>query len=110
MEAMRGNGIMDVEDVLVAVLETNGTVSIVAKPEKSPPSASEMKISVKKSGGIPTILIMNGKYIKGNIDKMQASMQQVEKILRVNEVSLKNVFMLTIDENGKTNLIRREDI
>lgn len=35
-EAMRTSGVMKIEDIDYAILETNGNVSIISKPEKLP--------------------------------------------------------------------------
>ena len=51
MEAMRNNGILAIEDIQMAVLETNGTLSIVPMPSMAPPTAKDLKVSVQKSGG-----------------------------------------------------------
>ena len=102
MEAMRGNGILDVRDVQVAVLETNGTVSVIAKPNALPPSAKDMKLSVKENGGIPEIIVMNGKRIERNMLRHDVTEKQLNDILKGYDVILKDVFMLTMDDNNKT--------
>ncbi|PWM39129.1 MAG: hypothetical protein DBX52_05400, partial [Clostridiales bacterium] len=46
MEAMRGNNILRIEDIQMAVLETNGTLSVIPKPELSPPAAKDLHVSI----------------------------------------------------------------
>ncbi len=108
MEAMRGNGILQVEDIETAVLETNGTVSVIAKPQAAPPTAKDLKITTEKSGGIPEILVMDGHMVNKNIKKKSLSMEDLTEILRGYEIKMEDVFMLTMDENKKTFLVRRE--
>ena len=108
MEAMRGNGIIRVEDIMMAVLETNGTVSVIPKPAASPPTADDLKISVPSSGGIPDILIMDGHLIYKNMKKKAMEKEDVLCILKGYDITLKDVFMLTIDDHKKTFLVRRE--
>lgn len=110
MEAMRANGILRIEDIHTAVLETNGTVSVIPKPDLAPPTAKEMKVQVEKCGGVPLILVMDGHPVKKNLRLMGVDEQQLEKILCGCEVSLKEVFMLTMDDLGKTYLVKREGV
>ncbi len=108
MEAMRGNGILCVEDIMTAVLETNGTVSVIPKPQAAPPTAKDLKISVNQSGGIPVILVMDGHIVEKNMKLKSVSEEQLSHILNGYEIPIRDVFMLTMDDNGKTFLIKRE--
>lgn len=108
MEAMRGNGIIRVEDIMTAVLETNGTVSVIPKPTAAPPTAEDLKLSVHSGGGIPEILIMDGHLIHKNMKKRDMKKEDVFCILKGYDISLEDVFMLTIDDDKKTFLVRRE--
>lgn len=108
MEAMRGNGILQVEDIETAVLETNGTVSVIAKPQAAPPTAKDLKISTEESGGIPEILVMDGHMVNKNMKKKSLSPEDLNVILRGYGIKMEEVFMLTMDENKKTFLVRRE--
>ena len=107
MEAMRGNGILQVEDIMTAVLETNGTVSVIPKPEAAPPTAKELGVSASPSGGIPDIIIMDGRTVDKNMKKRSMKEEDVKIILKGYGIKLRDVFMLTIDDNKKTFLVRR---
>lgn len=109
MEAMRGKGILDVEDVLTAVLETNGTVSVIPKPQYAPPNAKDMGVKVKESGGIPIILVMNGAMVRKNMEEKSVSEKELNRIIKGYRIGLKEIFMLTMDENGKTFMVKREN-
>lgn len=108
MEAMRGNGIMRIEDIQTAVLETNGTVSVIPKPDAAPPPASAMKIRVDGEGGVPAILVMDGHCIERNMREKSVTVEQLERILAGYRLPLEAVFMLTMDDTGKTFLVERE--
>lgn len=109
MEAMRGNGILSVEEVEAAVLETNGTISIVPKPMASPPTAEDLGVSVSDRGGIPSILVMNGYKIKKNMEEKGLNEEDLKHILKGYDIELCKVFMLTIDDNKKTYLIKQDE-
>lgn len=108
MEAMRNNEILAIEDIQMAVLETNGTLSIIPKPEKAPPTANDLKVSVSKSGGIPAIIVMDGKPMLENMKLKNVDEEMLISILNGYQIKAEDVFVLTIDDRGKTNLIKRE--
>ncbi|MBQ7034217.1 MAG: DUF421 domain-containing protein [Clostridia bacterium] len=108
MEAMRGSGILAIEDIQMAVLETNGTLSIIPKPQMAPPTAKDMNIPVADSGGIPAIIVMDGHCVDRNMKMKGVDHKQLAGILKGYQVLLKDVFMLTIDDKGKTFLVKRD--
>lgn len=108
MEAMRNNGILSVEDILMAVLETNGMLSIIPKEEAAPPTARDLKISVGDNGGIPAIIVMDGAPVPENMKKKNVDYEEVEKICTGYKVRMKDIFMLTIDDNKKTYMVKKE--
>ena len=108
MEAMRGSGLLNVEDIEVAVLETNGTVSVIPKTKVAPPTAEDLGIKTKESGGIPAILVMNGRKVKENLIKKCIDDKGLSEILNGYQIKMRDVFMLTMDESKKTYLIKRE--
>lgn len=108
MEAMRNNGILAIEDIQMAVLETNGTLSIIPKPEAAAPIAKDLKIKVPKSGGIPSILIMDGHIVERTVRERNMNEEQVHNILKGYQMPIKDVFVLTIDDDGKTYMVKRE--
>jgi uncharacterized membrane protein YcaP (DUF421 family) len=105
---MRNNGILAVEDIQMAVLETNGTLSIIPKQQAAPPTAKDLKVATPKSGGIPSILVMDGHLIQRNMREKGVDLEKMEAILSGYNIERREVFMLTIDDNGKTFLIKRE--
>ena len=108
MEAMRGNNILRIEDIQMAVLETNGTLSVIPKPELSPPAAKDLHVSIPPDGGIPVILVMDGKKVKKNLLAKQLDDGALTHILKGYQVTIRDVFMLTIDDHGKTFMVKRE--
>ncbi|MBQ7935880.1 MAG: DUF421 domain-containing protein [Clostridia bacterium] len=108
MEAMRGSGLLKVEDIQMAVLETNGTISVIPKPQAAPPTAEDLGIAVEETGGIPMILVMNGYKVEKNLKLKNIGERDLDHILRGYQIKLEDVFMLTMDDHKKTFLIKQE--
>src|SRR5699024_3082368 len=60
MLLLREKGIFKLSDVEMAILETNGNLSVMLKTDKQPVDAHMLGIPVEQEHG-PTILIMDGK-------------------------------------------------
>ncbi len=65
-EALRKQGFVDYEDVLYAIAETNGTISIIPRATAEPVTSTDLKI-VKEENCLPLILISGGKIVKENL-------------------------------------------
>ncbi len=63
---LREQGIFNIADVEFAVAEPNGSLSVLPKADKLPPTASDMNIPVSYQG-IPSELIQDGKIIEQNL-------------------------------------------
>ncbi len=109
MESMRGQGISTLEDVQTAVLETNGTISIIPKQEAAPPTARDLKIKPKKDGGVPVIIVMDGHIVEHNMKAKGTTEKDLEVIIQNYGVAMEDIFMLTIDDSENTYLIKRDE-
>lgn len=69
MFMLREKGVFNAADVEMAVLETNGQLSVMLKTEKQPVNTKMLDIPVEKEHG-PTILIMDGKVMHKSMNKL----------------------------------------
>src|SRR5690625_6667302 len=63
MLSLREKGVFKISDVEMAVLETNGELSVMLKTEQQPITPKMLGIPVEQEHG-PTILIMDGQLLK----------------------------------------------
>lgn len=109
LEELRLQGYTDLASVRYAVLETNGQLSILPYAQKKPPSAEDMDLSVSDPG-LPLVLISDGRLISANLKRRGLDERWLEKQLKKYGVSgVKEVFLLTIDEDKQTYFIRKEE-
>ena len=107
LEALREKDVFDLSTVAYAVVETNGSVSVLLKPEVQPVPLSYVE-KHPKDEGIPYVLISDGVLLKTGLRDAGLSLSDLDGILRRAQVKRKDVFLLTCDKNGKTVLIRKE--
>ncbi len=104
---LRENGYPNVEDVEMGVLETSGKLSVVPKSQKRSLMPADLNISTPYEG-LPVILIMDGIVIKEEIERNNLSMEWLETILTEKRVSLKEVFLATLNTEGKIYLVKTD--
>ncbi len=101
IEALRGNDIFEIDTVAYAILETNGKLCTVLKPEFSPVTREDMKLKSKEFH-LPVNVIMDGKLMIENMSLLNIDRDYIDKILKkANEKNIKHILLLTMDANGK---------
>lgn len=60
---LRQQGIFSIEDVQYCIVETNGEVSVLEKPEKRKPSAEDFGLKIKDNK-IETVVVATEKFLK----------------------------------------------
>ncbi len=108
LEAMRSSGITKLEDVEHIILETNGSVSVISKPEKQPVTPSDVNIKPSDDGAIPTVIITDGRIIKKNIPDDLSDDWLKNVFAGSNIKDADEVFLMTRDSSGRTNIIKKE--
>ncbi len=108
LSAMRCNGLSNMSDIEYAFLEPNGTISVIAKSQKSPPSADDLKVKVRESG-IEHSIIVDGNVSNEELQNMGKDKNWLLKILKQNGFSSKNdVFYMGINELEEIYIIGKD--
>lgn len=108
-EHLRLQGIADISTVRYAILETNGSVSVLPQSEFAPACAADAGIAVKQTE-LSYTLICQGKLMKENLRRSGRSEAWVQAQLDKHNCRLSDVFLLTADANGKLYFsVKQED-
>ena len=98
LEELRLKDYINIGDVYMAVLETNGELTIVPKSDKRPLKAEDLQIKSAQET-IPYVLISDGKLRKQHLKESGFNMVWVEKQLKRHNISsVKDVFLLSVDD------------
>lgn len=109
MELLRNKDIFDLSQVDFAILESNGQLSVLRKPEYEPLTAKDMKIS-KKSSGISTELIYDGILIEENLRQLNKDTKWLMKQLKAQGIKdISEVFLATLNPAGSFYVDKYED-
>ena len=104
---LRQNNISDIKEVEYAILEQNGKISVIQKPEYRQPSAKDLNISVKGSG-LYHVIIENGYINKHGVKELNMTPERIASILKSRSLSQKEVFLMMVSDNGDIEIVKKE--
>ena len=106
LESLRQKDIFDISDVQYAIVETDGSLSVLLKPEKRTASVEDVNAE-PDTKGLPRVLISDGRIIDVQIKKSVMTKEEIEKLLKKHKIGSKDVLLLTADDNGNINIIKK---
>lgn len=99
LEQLRINNYSNIADVYVAVLETNGQLSIIPKTQARGVTIKDLKIKDAPKESLPCTIISDGVLIKSELDRSKKSINWLTRELEKRNVSIKDVFIASYNKN-----------
>lgn len=97
---LREKGIFKFSDVEMAVLETNGELSVMLKTEQQPVTPHVLGLTLEQEHG-PSILIMDGQLLENSLEKLGYSKEWLSgEVQKQGAEDIRNVFLAQIDSRG----------
>ena len=107
LSGLRQKDVFDINEVAFAVIETNGSLSVLLKPEFQ--NATKKDVSVKtKKDGFTCPVIIDGALLKKNMECCKINTDDIEKILKKHKITQEQVFLMNIDKNKNAEIIMKE--
>lgn len=101
MEGLHTAGYFNLEELLYVILQTNGTMTVLTRAQYAPLTASDLQIQ-KEQASLPMIIVTKGKILKDNLIKAKIDDDFLNaQIKRVGFNSIKEILILTLNNNGK---------
>lgn len=98
---MREIDVSNIAEVDTAILETGGRVSVLKKGEYAPVIPKDMNIPVVE-GGLPVILVNDGKIIDNNLKYLGYDQKWLkDQLYKYGVKDIKSVYLATIDGAGQ---------
>lgn len=98
-ERLRGNNVFNIGDVEYAILETSGQVTVIQKPNKRNTTPEDFDI-MPEYEGISYDLVVDGKVMKENLEKLNKNYNWLLKQLDKFNVKPEETLIATIDGKG----------
>lgn len=109
LSELRQKDVTDINEVDYAIIEQNGKMTVVLKEEYAPPSRKELGIKVENCG-LCHIIISDGTVNEYGLRFMQKDAKWLNKTLKEARTEKKNVYLMTLDDCGKVNIINRDQV
>lgn len=93
LSEMRTQGIGNIKEIEYALIEQNGKISILQT----------------KQSQIAHPIIIDGEINTGEMEMLNLNTSDIEKLLSKNNITLPQVFLLTLNDNNETNIILKEE-
>ena len=104
---LRQQNIFSLADVQYCIVETNGMVSVLEKPQHRIPDAEEMGVAIEDNK-LETVVISDGKLLRDGMELCQTDSEQVKRLLEESGVRAEEVFLMTLDGKGNYQIVRKE--
>lgn len=108
MESLRSQGIFDLSQIQYAIVETNGTVSILPYEKDSPVTPTQLKLTLAPRE-VPVVVISDGMVLEDGLRGASMSRKQLNRILEKEQVSVRDVFLFSADKSHRYTLIQKEN-
>lgn len=100
LAALRYKGIYNLNDVEFAVLEIDGTISVLKKPQIRPVTPNDLNIPVQYEG-LPSVIVSDGKVLSNNLQKNNLNYEWLENKLKEQGVyDMTHVFLASLAPDG----------
>ena len=99
-ERLRDNSIFNIGDVEYAILETSGQVTVIPKPNKRPATPEDLNIESKYEG-IPYDLVVDGKVMYKNLEKIGKNYTWLQKQTEKFGIKPEEALIVTMDGDNQ---------
>ncbi len=107
LSELRQKDIADIADVEYAILEHNGKLSAICKESVQPPTKAELNISAPDAG-LAHPVIIDGKINESELTLSGKDRSWIVSQAKAHSCKLENIFLLTVNDAGTINLIKKE--
>ena len=107
LEALRQKDVFDISDVQYAIAETDGSLSVLLKPEKRTVTLGDMNITSEDTG-LSCVVVMDGEIIRSDFKDCGMNERKLHNLIEKTGEKIENIFLLTVDKKGNYNIITKE--
>lgn len=104
---LRLKDVGDISDVEYAFLEQNGKLSVFLKKERQPLTLGDTDIK-SESSLISLAVIVDGKINESNLSIVKRDVKWLKNYLGKRGIELNDVFLMTVDDLGKCEIVLKE--
>jgi uncharacterized membrane protein YcaP (DUF421 family) len=99
-QELREKNVFDIEEVLFAILEINGTLTVLKKPQYRTVTRQDLWIATTPEQRLPVELIMDGKIMDKNLQENRITHSWLENELTKRNLHVHDVAYAVLGANG----------
>ena len=107
-DQLRQKDVFDINDVRYAIVETNGQLSVMLKPEKETVTA-EMAELPNKTKGLLCMVINDGKFLRRSFAECDMNEEKLYGILRKEGIDIEKILFMVADREGNYTIVKRDE-
>ena len=104
---LRQKEVTDPSQVLYAILEQNGKITVIPKVAYQPPTIQQLGIQAQESG-IYHIVIDGGVVNTHSLQQLNLSRTQIDTILQDRGLAQKEIYLMLMSDSGDTRIVKKE--
>lgn len=104
--SLRSQGIFDISEVQLAVVETTGTLSVYQKYSARNVTNADMELKGRNDNP-PEVVIADGELVPEAMGRLGVTPKWIEAALKKENAAVKDVFIMTAYPGGKCSVIRK---
>ncbi|MDR0738657.1 MAG: DUF421 domain-containing protein [Oscillospiraceae bacterium] len=108
-EQLRQLDIFSLNDVSWAVVETNGKLSVLKKPDKLEADASMVNFKPQDTG-LEMIIVNRGEISNFSLSVCGLDSKWVFEKIKIENIDLKDIFMMTANKNKEYTVIKKAEV
>lgn len=107
VDALRQKDVFDISQVQDAIIETNGSISVLLKAEEQPLTPKSADIKAEENG-MPMVIVLDGKVVTEYFNQEKVPESEIRLILKNNDIDEGRTMLLTVDNSGSIVHIPKE--
>lgn len=107
LSELRQNGMTSIDEANYAILENNGKLTVTPKTKSRPVEVGDLDINIGENG-IAHAVIIDGVIKKEALKGSGLDEKWLQKEIKKSGYILKDIFLMTVDDSGKINIIKKE--
>ena len=107
MEQLRQNGVFYLEDVAWAIIETNGMMNVIRRPEEDPVTPRQLQLKPEPPV-LETSVISDGEVSLHSLKLVGKDLDWLDRRLKEQGVAVKDIFLMTARSDGKWRIIKKQ--
>ena len=107
LEALRQKDIFDISQVQYAIVETNGQISVLLKPDHDNVTRQDLNLEPEPQG-YKCPVVIDGKIVSQDFAICNMTAGKVKSIAEKEKLKIKDIMLMTVDAAGNHTIIRKD--